>query len=416
MRTVSPVLLLLTVLASALPAAADPMDTVGVSWAGRSTAGACTAGISGAAAAAYNPALVGGGGSASFFAGGVLVWDRLSPEVNESRGAEGYAEAGVSLPLADFGELGNLWFGLTGMTPPTSLYDIDLYDDTAPVFLTLGSRERRLSLSTAVAWNLWGFFGIGAGFEVLPTVDGSVVADLANPEGHNELHVDVGYRLSPTAGLLFHVHPWVRVGVNYRAQNVTRITLPVEVEAEGIELAAEVTARTYFVPHRLFVGVEGLLPYGFALEADLGWYHYSGYPQPSPTVSMDSAAGNGFESTVRALELRDVVSPSLSLKFAHEKVSAALGYRYTPAATSEQAGAANLLDNGRHRLALGGRVGLAAGAIGISGIFLTADLFLAWLDERRDEKAEWIVDNPGFPAVEYGGLRLGGGLGIEVEY
>ena len=251
MRTITTILFMALLLPATFDqAAADPADTIGISWAGRATAGACTAGIGGPAAATYNPALVGSGGP-GFFVGALFLHNALDPAIHGADSNQAFAEMGASLPLADLGNWGDLWLGITALSPVESLYDIDLADDVAPTFLTFGTRERRLSLSAALAWSIPGLFGIGAGFELLPTVAGAVQADLADPAGTNELHVDVGYSLSPTAGLLLNVHPAIRIGLNYRAQNRTQIELPVDVQAEGLEISAAVAAQTYYLPHRL---------------------------------------------------------------------------------------------------------------------------------------------------------------------
>lgn len=406
----------LLILATSLPVAADPGDTIGISWSGRATAGACTAGVDGPAAALYNPALVGGSG-VGFFVGALFLHNALNPDVDGIDALQTFVEMGVSLPLADFGDGGDLWLGITALSPVQSLYDIDLKDDESPAFLVFGTRERRLSLSAAVAWNLWGFFGLGAGFELLPTVHGAVQADLADALGHNELHVDVGYRLSPTAGLLFHVHPDIRIGLNYRARNRTRIELPVDVQAEGLEISAAVAAQAYYVPHRLSMGIEALLPLGLAAEMDLGWFHYSDYPRPAPTVTVyDRGGSDTLGAVVESLDVHDVLSPSLSLKFTGP-FSAALGYRFVPAATEAQTGRYNVLDNARHRLSCGGRVPLPGATVaGLSALYLTADLSATWLQPRRDEKQSLLFGNPGYPSIRYGGYRVSAGLGLEVSY
>ncbi len=398
------------------PALADPVDTLGVSWSGRATAGACVAGADGPAAAAYNPSLVGSSG-ASFLLGGVLLVNGLTPAPPGSSEAQLFVETGLALPIADLGEGGDLWVGITAMTPARSFYDIDLFDDEAPAYLTFGTRERRLSLATAMAWSYHGLLGIGAGFELLPTVDGSVVANLTDVDGSNEFHVDVGYRLSPTAGLYVHVHPDVRIGVNYRASNRTRIELPVEVEAEGLEMSAVVAAQSFYVPHRLHMGVETALPFGLAAEVALSWFHYGDFPRPSPAVAIyDGEESESPEVTSAFVGLHDVWSPAISLKLSGE-FAAALGYRFVPAATDSQTKTFNLLDNARHQLSLGGRVPIpGVAAIGISGLFVTADISATWLQERRDYKGGLFVNNPGYPAITYGGYRVAGAIGIEVSY
>jgi hypothetical protein len=417
LRTTTSILTIVLLISfSVAPAAADPADTIGISWSGRATAGACTAGVDGTAAALYNPALVGGSG-AGFFVGAVLLHNALDPEIPGSEALQAFAELGASIPLADFGDGGDLWLGITALTPVDSLYDINLTDDEDPSFLLFGTRERRLSLAAAIAWNIWGLFGIGAGFELLPTVSGAVQADLADPLGKNELYVDVGYRLSPTAGLLFHVHPDIRIGLNYRGENRTRIELPVDVQAEGLEISASVAAQTYYVPHRLSMGIEASLPLGLAAELNLGWLHYADFPRPAPTVALfDESGADSLGGIADPLDLTDVFSPSASLKYAGP-FDAALGYRFVPAATKPQNGRYNVLDNSRHQISCGGRVAIPGIAgIGISALYITADFSATLLQPRRDEKKSLLFGNPGYPSIQYSGFRISSGLGLEVSY
>lgn len=396
------------------PALADPAETIGISWAGRGTAGACTAGVDGLAAAYYNPALIGSTG-AGFFAGAAGVTNSFSP--NSAHHKDGFfAEMGLALPVADLGNFGGLWIGLTALTPPTSFYDIDLYDDEAPVFVRHDSRERRLSLSAALAWHAFGMAGLGVGFEMLPTVDGIVAVDLADPLGDNHLHVDVGYRLSPIIGILFPLPLNLRAGLVWRGQNHTRIRIPVDVEAEGLELAASVGAQAYYVPHRIAFGLEWESPFGVAIEGDITWARYKSMPHPSPGVALlDEAGQDALGGTLPKTHFQNTVSPALSIKFSGW-LNAAMGYRFTPATTRNQPGRSNLLDGAEHTVAAGIRIPVLLMTGNPGTIYLTGDFFTTIMVPGRYTKEEFLPDNAGFPSIEFSGYRIGGGLGIELEY
>jgi len=412
---------LLTALAASIilllsrQALADPADTIGLTWAGRGGAGTLTASASGAAAAYYNPAGLALSGNPGFFVGALYVYSGLNPE--KARASEGaFIEAGLHMPIVRAGKFPDIWFGLCAMTPPTSLYSLNLYDDEEPVFVLLSSRERRLSLSAALALELFDIISLGVGFELMPTVEGRVDLDLANKQGHNSLHVDVGYRLSPTAGITVKPHDSVRIGISYRGENRADVDIPVDVKAEGIELSARVLAQTFYVPHKLSGGVEWAFAEEFAAAADLSWYMFSRFVHPSPEVALYDSQGNDtLGATVSAPAFSDVVSPALALKY-RGVFDAAIGYRYMPAAIDEQPGRTNLLDNDRHLFTLGARVNFSFEDSNPVSLAITADFFVAYFPSRIHYKEELLPDNAGYPSLEFGGYRLGGGLGVELGY
>lgn len=394
---------------------ADPADTLGLTWAGRGSAGTWTAAAKGGAAAYYNPAGLALSESGGGFAGFVYVHSGLGP-AKAKAGSSGFIEAGLHLPLIRAGKFPTVWFGLAAMTPPTRLYDLNLYDDEEPVYVLLDSRERRLSVSAALALELFERVSLGIGFELLPTVDGTVVLDLANQEGYNSLDIDVGYRLSPTAGITVKATPRLKIGLAYRGENEADVDIPVEVQAEGIELSARLTAQTYYVPHRLAGGVEFEVFPSFAIAADVTWQMFSRFVHPSPDVALYDGQGNdALPATVASPDFSDVVSPSLSVKY-HGLFDAVLGYRWVPPAVDEQPGTSNLLDSHKHIFSLGGRVRLVENDGAPAALYLTADFFFAYFPKRTYYKEALLPDNPGYPSLEFGGYRLGGGLGLELAY
>ena len=365
------------------------MDTFGFSWSGRGTAGNCTAGVSAAAAAWYNPALVARGNTTVLLG---AAWESSALKPKEANPPDtAFLELGAALPIVDVEPIPTIWLGITAMTPPSSFYDIDLPDDEAAQFMLLDSRERRLSLSAAVATSLFNLLYVGAGVEMLPTVEGAVQADLADPLGVNELQVDVGYRLSPTLGLAIDFFEFFRIGLSYRGESESRIHIPVDVTAEGLELSASVLARTYYIPSRFSTGLEVYLLEGFLFEADVTWARYSAFHHPSPTVNL-SATEDGAAS--KAFGLEDTVSPGFSIKYSDPYwglFDFALGYRYAQAPTLEQTGRDNLLAADSHTLAAGVRFQLYSAGISPNALYLTGDFFWSRLAQRVDYKEEIIA-------------------------
>lgn len=397
-------------------ASADPGDTLGLSWQGRGGAGAAAAGVENFSAAYYNPAnlafATSPGGSVSF----LQVISELEPgKAGASEG--GFIEAGVLLPLLDTAGLPPVWLGLGILTPATGFYEIDLYDDVEPAYPLFSSRERRLLLAAAAGTTLFDVLAVGAGFEMLPTVKTDVNLDLADPEGHNELHVVVGYRLSPTAGLTLHPMNQLKIGLSYRGENRTWLDLPVEVQAGGIHLEALVNAEVFYVPHRVSAGVEWAILDDLAVEVDLSWHHFSDFPPPAAEVSLlDDEGADTLGSTVLPTGFNDVLTPSVAVRYEPAFGQFTAGYRYFPSPLDKQAGVTNLLHNDHHTIATGGRFCLAEGS-GRPGRFLLAySAFVDYIPKTRVFKEEILVGNPGYPSLVYGGARYGLSLGLEVEY
>ena len=397
-------------------ASADPGDTLGLSWQGRGGAGAAAAGVKNFAAAYYNPAnlgfAAGPGGSISF----LQVISELEPsKAGASEG--GFIEAGVLLPLLAMDGVAPVWMGLAVLTPATGFYEIDLYDDVEPAYPLFSSRERRLLLSAAAGTKLFDFLALGAGFEMLPTVKTDVNLDLADPEGHNELHVVVGYRLSPTAGLTLHPMDQLKIGLSYRGENRTWLDLPVEVQAGGIHLEALVNAQVYYVPHRVNAGVEWAFSHELAVEADLSWHHFTGFSHPAAEVSLlDNEGADTLGSTVSPVSFNDVFTPSVAVRYKPTFGEFTAGYRYFPSLVDDQTGITNVLHSDHHTIATGGRLTLAEGEGRPARFLLAYSAFVDYMPKTRVFKEEILVGNPGYPSLVYGGARYGFSLGLEVEY
>jgi len=397
-------------------AGADPADTIGIGHHARAGAGAVTASASGMAAAYYNPgALADTSSSASFGLSAVQVLSELSPGAADAGGGS-FLEVGGALPLLNREGVPPIWLGVAALMPSSGFYEMRLQDDTARIFPLYSSRERRLSLSAAVGARVFDALSLGVGIQMLPTVRADVALDLSDSTGNHALDVDVGYTLSPTAGILVHPISDLSVGLAWHGENHTWLDLPVDVSAGGVALDALVTTQTYYVPHRLSLGIEWRLHPKLAVEADAAWQHFSGFSAGAPEVSLYAAGGKdilGVRNTDPGFS--DTVTPSLAVTL-RGPVELSAGYRYSPSPIPEQSGDTNLLGGDAHTVAAGTRVVLSESEAAPRRLLLDAACFLTWLPEQRDYKDRPLVGNPGYPNVAYGGTRIGLGVGLEVEY
>jgi len=418
------------VLLTSFSAHSDPAESLGLGFGGRSTAGAMAGSRQGEwSSVFYNPAGLGFVPRPHAALSGVYVHSMLSPE--EARSTQGsFLEIGAALPLWRLGGV-PVWFGGGALMPTSGFYEIDIYPVEEPTYGLYNSRERRLSLSIGLGARPLSWLALGASMQMLPTVTAEVDLDLANSRGPNTLKVGVGYRLNPIVGLMLLPHKSLSVGLTWRGENRTRLDLPVSVDAEGVNLEARIGAITFFVPHKVTLGamweLEGT---GLSAGASLAWHNFSAMPHPSTEVALlDSGGADTLGTKPPALGADDILSGAVSVGW-QGPVELRLGYRFTPNPLGEATGDTNLLGGNEHlwtfglRLALLGRgcVGPAdepdtgADSAGSTSLCLNTTLFGAYVSENRHYKEMFEPENPGFPSIEAGGVRMGLSLGVEARY
>lgn len=411
------IVLVLTVLALCLPlnsASADPAETFGLDWLGRGSASAVTASGGGFSSAFYNPANLAIAPEGSLSLSGLYLLSELEPE--GSRTSEGaFGELGIHAPLVRSGPV-PIWLGASVLMPGSGFYEIRLFPSDIPTYYRFNSTERRLSLTASAGALVLPWLAVGAGVQMVPTVTAQVNLDLANTQGPNLLEVEVSYRLNPIVGITAKPVEGLSVGVVWRGENHTWLDLPVAVDAEAVNLEARVQADTFFVPHRLTLGVSWDFSETLKAEVDLSWLHMSNAPFPSSNVALFDSKGNDTLGT-RTPETRatDILVPAASLR-QDGWLDWTLGYRYRPASVGRPEGRANLLDNDEHTFSAGMRFPLWIDDSGLERIRLTGSAQIAWLVSRLSYKHELLPENPGYPSIEYGGFRFCGSIGLEIVY
>ncbi len=393
---------------------ADPAETLGLSWEGRGSAGANLASVSDFSATWYNPGNLSWLQHGQFSTSYVHLFSKMKP--NGARTSSGsFLEIGMAVPVFPHPRH-PIWLGAAILTPASGFYELDLYPNQEPMFVSLNARERRLSLSMALSGKILSWLSVGAGFEMLPTVDAVVDLDLGDSEGDNSVLVDVGYQLSPIAGLTVQPIEELRLALVYRGRNYTDMTIPVNVVAEGIELQAQVHSRAFYVPHQVGFGIEWSFLEHFSVEADATWKQFSTMPNPSPAVSLfDSDGAEAMKAVPESPNSRDVVVFSTAFRY-RGPIEATFGYRFFPAVVKDQTGVSNLLDSDRHTLAAGLRYGLKPSSESPIEIGFHGSLSGTIYTDRVLEKEQILVDNAGYPSLEYGGFRIGASVGLDVRY
>ncbi len=413
------------------PALADPAESLGLGFDGRSGAGAAAASVAEEwSAVFYNPANLGFARQPGASVSTLMLFSQLDPD--SAKTPEGaFAEAGLLLPVWPFSSLPvNLGVGV--LMPASGFYEIDVYPVDTPTYGLYNSRDRRLSLSLGLGAQLTSWLAIGASVQMLPHVLADVDLDLADALGPNTLRVHVEYRLNPIVGVTFAPLDNLRLGLVWRGANHTGLDLPVKVDAEGINLEARIQAATYFVPHRVTLGASWLPMSDLFAEIDLSWHHFSQMPHPSAEVALWGSDGQDTLQTQPPDSMaQDVVSAALAAGW-DGPVQLRLGYRFFPNPFEEATQRANLLSGNEHLVTLGARIPLAvrrtnqipvgdtlgqeASRAPDAGFWLTGTLFGAYISENHQYKEEFLPDNPGFPSIQSGGFRYGFSVGVEARY
>ena len=402
-------------------AAADPLDSYGLTSRVRSMGGAAAATSSPLAAVLYNPAAMESRAGPELGFGLIAAINRLDPVgANGARTPTFAYELTLAspLPLGPGAWTRRVALGLALLLPNTHLYDFDMPSVDSPAWVGLGSSSRRLSVGGSVSVRILDCLSVGAGISLLPIVTGSVDLDLKDPEGRDTVRVDVDPRYRPVAGLLYEPAPGWRAGLSFRMGNHADIDLPVDVKANGIDLAARVSGPADWTPSVLSLGVElPVLRDRLTLAAQADWRMTSGYRHLSSDVALYDAEGDdGLAAKVPDPGFSDSAAARLGLEWHAGPVVLRGGYAFVGRAAPAQTGRSNLLDAHRHHVSMGAGVEVAEGNDGGPRLSLSMDAQVLALHPVLIEKEDLLPDNPGFPTLEGGGQVWVVGGGMEMAW
>lgn len=417
---------------ASLPTYGNPLDMFGAGAVNIAMGGTGTATADSFEAAYYNPAALGLAERIEFGAG-VSVYrpwldarfnsydavNRVTSPVSARRfdRAQTFLEAGVVAPIPLGKDLGrHLFVGLHVYSPADVVYSVIAREPTEPAFPLYEDRNRRLVLNAALSGRYkWLMFGIG--ISVLPTVKGTVRMDLADTSLQDYLGIDVGFAISPNAGLLFEPIDGLTLGIAYRGAGRTRIELPVDAAVTEVPLFLTVNAATFWTPHQVSFGI-GWKGKNYRVAGDVIFSMFSGFQMAAPSLTVFKDSGRdqvSSSSTIVDAGFRDTASVRLGAEFNPiEPVALRAGFSWTQSPLSAQSGITNMLGGDQFGGSFG--IGFDAAHVGGPNIKVDAYFMAAAVIDNTDSKLEIMPSNPGYPSIGGGGWFINSGLSIRFGF
>lgn len=422
-----------TLAVGAPPAAANPLEVLGLTsrHAGQANAGVASA--DDAAALYYDPAglviapgmelAIGTIGASSHLA----VGDRRSTLTHP---------IGVQLAMRAPLPLGGAWrdrivVGLALHLLPHDVLRVEAPAPEEPAYTYYGDRMSRVVVLPGIAVRVTDRLALGVAVDVLAGLTGSIEAS----EGATRaLDARIDERV-PTiarvlAGTTLHLTPALRLGVVYRQRFEVPFATTAKTMVAGEPIDLDVRAAGQFTPHEVEVGVAYTACPGTA-SLDAGWHRWSGWAGPFVRVSSALPLVGEVPGQPPRVPFDDTFVVRLGAESSPRAGwTARAGYALeTSAVPATQTGVTNLLDGTHHTLALG--AGHAWGRLRVDAhvqLQLVAHRTLAKSFHQtgslydpfvslRDEDAATPGDqssNPGYPSLTSGGQVLAGGVTLEV--
>ena len=413
----------------AAPAAADPLDTLGLGAAAGGVSGAVTATATGAAATHHQPATVALAAHPEVIIGWSAGW--LGLEL-DGRDAGVEATHGTSLALAvpvPVSAALRLGAGIGVYLPDRYLARIRLAPITEPRFVLLDNDER-IVIEPVVSLVHGDKFGVGLGASLLADARSDRIAfDVGVVGGAKvgaaDLDVSLPPRVAPLVGLWLRPHPRVRLGATYRG--ALSLDLALDIRA-NVEVAGGVTgdalvalrASDYFTPARLTGGVAIDVTPAATVSADLAWVRWSAFPRPpaldvlvaldiTPPLVSTRAPDPAFVDVLTA-------RVGVEVRRAGDRADLAVraGGAYLPSPVPPQLGLTSYADGDRTQLSVGVGVRLRDGRPILTRP-IDLDLALQWQHVGSRLTVKQVDELPG-QAFSSGGDLVHGGATATVRF
>lgn len=419
-------LIVLSVLLFSVGAVAHPFELYSASPRISALGGAGTAASNDGYAAYFNPASLSTSRGAKFtlgFTGASNYFKWGTEELNEDADLPFYGafESSLLYPIPLRGALEKrLALGVLVSLPVKHLVNVTKQDSNDIIFPFYNDRVHRIVAAAGLSARIFDWLAVGGGLSLLPKVDADVDVNLSLEKEniYNAAGIEVGYSLSPVAGILAMPIEWMKIGLSYRRGQRVAIDLPIIVEDPPARTRVYIPA--FVTPDEVSLGTVFVAPLALTFVADATYSVYSDYEGAFPHISL---LGGETEKVINEASpddkgYRNIITPRLGVEWSYVfPIVFRLGGSYRPTPVGEQTGNDNVMDG--DAFIISGGLGLFVGG---TREYFPADFKidaggrLIIMRETLSEKERFIPDNPGFPRVRAGGEAVSFGASVTVEY
>ncbi len=320
---------------------------------------------------------------------------------------------GARLPLGSLDD--RLFLGIHVHLPHDGLYDLQASLPDAPRPLFHDAHTRHFDFAFGAAVRIWRSLAIGAGFTLLPDVEGTVSIDFRNNSDAHSTDVRVNYNFAPTLGISYNPWQGLWLGFSWRGAHRTSLHIPVDVVVSD-QIGAvytSVSGVAFGEPDRFLFGVAYDFAHlsetpltRFTARAEFGYEHYRQDVASTSSVTLYDDRGNVLDvSEAQPLDFHDSWHIATSLDWKPlDELTVTAGYAWQTTPVPAQRSVLNILDASRHTVSIGVTGWLprrwlsSPREVGFS----TAALFSVY-QRREMEKYEMLNGNYGYPGISFDG-------------
>jgi hypothetical protein len=304
-------------------------------------------------------------------------------------------------------------FGLLVQTPVDGAFRLKMPANDSQFWPQLALDETTTRLAAGLAVEAVRGLVLGASVEYVPGVDGFVRLDLDDPDGRNQVEIQVRSSLGPTFGLLWRPAPSLDLGLAYSLELPANLDMPVRVLASSIDINARVLGQLFARPAVLRAGGALHLNRAWTLRGELHWARYSALPSPYADLELYDAQGeDGLAVNRPDLDLKDALVAKVGADWQTESLLLGGALSLETPACEDSNGVANA------RCATIYRVGAALAApLSKDPLALTGHLEAGarFTGQEVLEKNQVLPGNPGYPSARQGAVawEFSGGLSFD---
>ncbi|MCA9545508.1 MAG: outer membrane protein transport protein, partial [Myxococcales bacterium] len=175
--------------------------------------------------------------------------------------------------------------GVSMYLPMLTLLRADAIDAQVPQYHRYQTLPDKFVVLASVAFEPFDWLSVGAGVQVLATLDGGVDIDLefANRRvSQRTVAVDIAPTAAPVAGLLITPLKGLRIGLSYREALQLDYALPSRLNIDDlITLAIDIRGTVLYTPRFFNLGVAYQVePANLLASAEITWAQWSQAPDP----------------------------------------------------------------------------------------------------------------------------------------